>query len=648
MKSVEKSFEAHDFTSPEFWKKFFAERGTPFEWYGGYDDLSVIIEQYVTPKNCVLQIGCGNSELATEMYDNGFHQIHSIDTNAKVIKQQSTKNRNRSGLAFSVDDATKLTLADLTFDVVLDKGTLDAMFPPKATDEQKEMVSKMFSEVARVLKPLGRYLIVTLAQEHILDFWLKELSGRFILKVHKVKNSTRGLRMPVFVLVATKLLKPLTMTRPIDFVNSNDTSVTPISSLDELFEVVKAEQQMSSLLHYLAQPLKEETSLKLWGSDKQEKYQVYIVDKEGVAVKLKSYGVFIVPYGRKHEFLYADPKGRKELRSNCKKDRLAIVHVLDKLMQDFIEIQDDLNPYALQWAPAGKHVEHRHQFLTVGDDNTVEVLETGNSEVNGEFVVKDVEIEGEFRRQLVFLASKNLIQSEVLLKVDEGRKFPMLNHLTSEHHEVMLIALGLHESKPLESLDTADLQLGILGLGGGLLASYLLLHLPKCKIIGIELDPEVVRIAESYFALPTKDPRLEVRVVDALDYLQVNAHDDSRRQRLDILFVDVAGGEATGITCPPPSFLTDQALDNMKRSLKPNGILALNFVTRDQSLAGKTRGIVQKHFKGLYSMSVAHHVNEILIASAEELDIVELQKTIKRDYPLPKMISQRLGNMKLV
>ncbi|CAJ0962274.1 unnamed protein product, partial [Mesorhabditis belari] len=109
-----------------------------------------------------------------------------MDTNAKVIKQESAKNRNHKGLLFSVDDAKKLTLADSTFDVVLDKGTLAAMFPsPQPADEQKEMLSKMFSKVARVLKPMGRYLIVTLAQEHILDFWLKELSEICILKVHK-------------------------------------------------------------------------------------------------------------------------------------------------------------------------------------------------------------------------------------------------------------------------------------------------------------------------------------------------------------------------------------------------------------------------------------------------------------------------------
>lgn len=95
-------------------------------------------------------------------------------------------------------------------------------------------------------------------------------------------------------------------------------------------------------------------------------------------------------------------------------------------------------------------------------------------------------------------------------------------------------------------------------------------------MIGIELDPEVVRIAEAHFALPTKDPRLTIRVMDALEYLEETAGLSSclkEHEKLDVLFVDVAAGSSeTGITCPPTSFLTDQALENMKRSLKPNGI----------------------------------------------------------------------------
>lgn len=56
---------------------------------------------------------------------------------------------------------------DSSFSVVLDKGTLDAML----TDTNSDTVAKveqMWHEVTRVLSFGGRYVCVSLAQDHIL------------------------------------------------------------------------------------------------------------------------------------------------------------------------------------------------------------------------------------------------------------------------------------------------------------------------------------------------------------------------------------------------------------------------------------------------------------------------------------------------
>lgn len=42
----------------------------------------------------------------------------------------------------------------------------------------------------------------------------------------------------------------------------------------------------------------------------------------------------------------------------------------------------------------------------------------------------------------------------------------------------------------------------------------------QAVIDAIELDPEVVKVATQWFALPTRDSRMNVQVVDALDYLE--------------------------------------------------------------------------------------------------------------------------------
>ncbi|ETN82165.1 methyltransferase domain protein, partial [Necator americanus] len=120
--------------------------------YGDYEVLGVVLEKYLRPSDSILQIGCGNSQLAAQMYDNGFRSIHSIDTDSVVIEEQRARNKQRPELVFLKDDATAMSFGDDSFSAVVDKGTLDALLPPNATPQQLDSVRKVFLEVERVLK----------------------------------------------------------------------------------------------------------------------------------------------------------------------------------------------------------------------------------------------------------------------------------------------------------------------------------------------------------------------------------------------------------------------------------------------------------------------------------------------------------------
>ena len=64
-----------------------------------------------------------------------------------------------------------MEFSDGEFGVVLDKGTLDAI----ATDGETSTiatVTRLFTQVERVLKVGGRYICVSLAQRHVLDVLL--------------------------------------------------------------------------------------------------------------------------------------------------------------------------------------------------------------------------------------------------------------------------------------------------------------------------------------------------------------------------------------------------------------------------------------------------------------------------------------------
>ena len=202
-----------EFQAKEYWDSFFSKRSKAFEWYGEYTDLCHVLHKYLKPSSHVLVVGCGNSKLSEDLYDAGIQTINNIDISDVVIRQMSAKNKQkRPTMTFTKMDLLHMTYADAQFDCVLDKGTLDAIFS-NTNDETLQSVGQMFTEIERVLKIAGRYLCITLAQDHILKKLLEAFELGWLVRVHKVllgeheSGSGMGGALPVFVFVLTKMAR---------------------------------------------------------------------------------------------------------------------------------------------------------------------------------------------------------------------------------------------------------------------------------------------------------------------------------------------------------------------------------------------------------------------------------------------------------
>lgn len=104
-----------------------------------------------------------------------------------------------------------MTFPDDSFKVVIDKGTLDALFvndEPETVDE----VTLYLQEILRVLQTSGRYICISLAQKHIalklIDFFIQTC----FIRVHCIQQEAsetnsggRGSKLPVFIFVLTKM-----------------------------------------------------------------------------------------------------------------------------------------------------------------------------------------------------------------------------------------------------------------------------------------------------------------------------------------------------------------------------------------------------------------------------------------------------------
>ena len=147
------------------------------------------------------------------LYDAGFQTIDNIDISDVVIRQMSAKNKQkRPRMTFTKMDLLQMTYTNAQFDCVLDKGTLDAIFS-NTDDKTVQSVDQMFAEIERVLKIAGRYLCITLAQDHILKKLLEKFEVGWLIRVHKVllgddeSKSGLGGALPVFVFILTKMAR---------------------------------------------------------------------------------------------------------------------------------------------------------------------------------------------------------------------------------------------------------------------------------------------------------------------------------------------------------------------------------------------------------------------------------------------------------
>jgi EEF1A lysine methyltransferase 4 len=92
------------------------------------------------------------------MHDEGFRDVTGVDISQTVIEQMQARNGGRPGLRFLVMDVCRLEFGDASFELVLDKSTLDALY---CGDTPELQVKAMLGEVSRVLSPEGVYLGVS-------------------------------------------------------------------------------------------------------------------------------------------------------------------------------------------------------------------------------------------------------------------------------------------------------------------------------------------------------------------------------------------------------------------------------------------------------------------------------------------------------
>ena len=118
----------------------------------------------------MLNLGCGNAIICEQMYDEGYTNITNNDISPFCIEQMAKRNeKTRPKMKWDVMDCTDMTYGDNTFDLIIDKSTIDAIL---CGDNADLMVAKMLKECQRVLKEGGYYVAISygLPSKRLLHF----------------------------------------------------------------------------------------------------------------------------------------------------------------------------------------------------------------------------------------------------------------------------------------------------------------------------------------------------------------------------------------------------------------------------------------------------------------------------------------------
>lgn len=122
-----------------------------------YKEMYHLMSQSLLPDMDVLEVATGTGLIAINIATH-VHTVEATDFSPKMI-ETAKKKKAPSNVHFSIEDATKLSFADNTFDATIISNALHIVPDPV----------KVLKDISRVLKPNGLLIAPTFSQGHLRD-----------------------------------------------------------------------------------------------------------------------------------------------------------------------------------------------------------------------------------------------------------------------------------------------------------------------------------------------------------------------------------------------------------------------------------------------------------------------------------------------
>ena len=189
----------------KYWvDRYESQKGKTFDWLEDYESIKPMINDIGIKKNAyVLNVGCGNSEFSEKMYNDGFKNNYNIDICPNVINYMKERNKGKEGLIYKEMDVRNMKdFKDETFDLVIDKSTIDAIL---CGENSFTNVALMTKEISRILKTGGIYFIISYGRPEYRLFHLERKHLAFDVKVIEINSKKEKEISTHFAYICKKL-----------------------------------------------------------------------------------------------------------------------------------------------------------------------------------------------------------------------------------------------------------------------------------------------------------------------------------------------------------------------------------------------------------------------------------------------------------
>ena len=128
----------------------------------------------------------------------------------------------------------------------------------------------------------------------------------------------------------------------------------------------------------------------------------------------------------------------------------------------------------------------------------------------------------------------------------------------------------------------------ILGLGGGTVVQLIKNRWPEAKIIGVEIDPEIIKIGRKFFGLG-EIKNLEIIKANAFKWVDGHFNDLNHQSKFDLIIIDLYLGKEF-----PKEVESEEFLKNLKKLLAKKGLVIFNW------LKGKSEKQFEEKIKEIF------------------------------------------------